>query len=116
MVDNLTDAEVVYMSQPTVIRVFGIIDEEKTKSGFSATGDPFRDTIAKSYWDTMRICRGEFPVNDTFRFEFWIPELNKNCTAYVISDNHADALKRGSIIVTALGGKLQAVQLPVNAP
>ncbi len=45
--DNLTDAEVLYMSQPTVIRVFDIIDEEKTKSGFLATGDPFRDTIAK---------------------------------------------------------------------
>lgn len=114
--DNLTDAEVLYMSHPTVIRVFDIIDEEKTKSSFLATGDPFRDTIAQSYWDTMRVHREQFPVNDTFRFEFWIPELNKDCTAYVISDSHADALKRGSIIVTALGGKLQAVQLPINAP
>lgn len=114
--DNLTDAEVNYMSQPTVIRAFDVIDEEKTKSGFLATGDLFRDTIAQSYWDTMRIYKGDFPANDAFRFDFWIPELNKNCAAYVISDNHADALKRGSIIVTALGGKLQSVQLPVNAP
>ena len=98
--DNLTDAEVLYMSQPTVIRVFDIIDEEKTKSGFLATGDPFRDTMA----------------NDAFLFDFWIPELDKDCRAYVISDNYADALKCGSIIVTALGGKLQAVHLPVNAP
>lgn len=114
--DNLTDAEVLYMSQPTVIRVFDIIDEEKTKSGFLATGDPFRDTIAKSYWDTMRIYKGDFMASDAFLFDFWIPELDKDCRAYVISDNYADALKCGSIIVTALGGKLQAVHLPVNAP
>ncbi len=114
--DELTDAEVIYFPHPIVRRYFDILDEEKSKTSFSESGDPLRDSAAHSYWDTMRIFRGEFPAEKAFRFDFWISELDRDCSAYVISDHHADALKRGCIIVTALRGILKSVYIPPDMP